>query len=515
MELIQQRRQLSETSDDPVEGSAQLRTDLSKRIQRGLRRDLRRWKNAQIANRLQAFSDLRSVAMIRGNGRKSNLLSIYNQQGEEQFSRQSILDVFADFYEDLYNSRQSIDAELGSLVTDRQDLAEITSEEVERELRQMSKKKARDRSGLATEMLQLGHQALRDIIAEIFTKVLRGEHQTPKSWKKSFVTVLLKKGDPKMPDNYRPITLLSVLYKLFSRILLARLREVLEAAQCVDQAGFRKGYACDDHLHTISILCETSLEYNRTLWVCAIDFRKAFDSVEHGAIWKALLRQGVDARYVRTLADLYAGQTGCITGGGTSKDFKIKRGTKQGDPLSPALFNSVLEDVFVDLIKRWQDKGWGIPLGTGRHSLLTNLRFADDVLLTASSKHQVTSMLNDLRDAAARVGLELHTGKTKILTNSIDFKGGRVELSGGHVEILSGTAHTEYLGRRLCLNNSVDVELHGRIEKAWKKFFSWKAELCSKGFRLIDRLKLFESTVTPTFLYGSGSWTMTADRERQ
>eukprot|EP00973_Karenia_brevis_P020217 2774566-Karenia_brevis.AAC.1 len=84
------------------------------------------------------------------------------------------------------------------------------------------------------------------------------------------------------------------------------------------------------------MLTETSLEFNRPLWVCAVDFKKAFDSVEHGAIWKALLRQGVDSRYVHMLSELYAGQTGCITGGGTSKEFAIKRGTKQGDPLSPA-----------------------------------------------------------------------------------------------------------------------------------------------------------------------------------
>eukprot|EP00973_Karenia_brevis_P028157 3879276-Karenia_brevis.AAC.1 len=88
--------------------------------------------------------------------------------------------------------------------------------------------------------------------------------------------------------------------------------------------------------------------------------------------------------------------------------------------------------------------------------------------------------------AAARVGLELHMGKTKILTNNVDFKGGRAILGNGHVDMLAGTAYTEYLGRRLCLNGIHDVELDGRIEKAWKKFFFWKAELCSKGFRLND-----------------------------
>eukprot|EP00973_Karenia_brevis_P031940 4407796-Karenia_brevis.AAC.1 len=70
----------------------------------------------------------------------------------------------------------------------------------------------------------------------MFTKILRGMWEPPASWKQSCITVLYKKGDPKLPSNYRPITILQILYKLFAKVILSRIRGTLEAAQPVDQA---------------------------------------------------------------------------------------------------------------------------------------------------------------------------------------------------------------------------------------------------------------------------------------
>ena len=110
----------------------------------------------------------------------------------------------------------------------------------------------------------------------MFTKVLRLEWDIPLKWKKSFVIALYEKGDPKLPGNYRPITLLPILYKLFSRTLCCRMGEVLDAAQPVDQAGFRSEFSCDDHLLTTTLLMDMFAEHSLPLWTCAIDFEKAF-----------------------------------------------------------------------------------------------------------------------------------------------------------------------------------------------------------------------------------------------
>eukprot|EP00973_Karenia_brevis_P000238 33040-Karenia_brevis.AAC.1 len=358
----------------------------------------------------------------------------------------------------------------------------------------MAKNKASDRTGLVVEMLQKGSVELRNLIAEVFTDILRGKSGAPAAWKKSFVSVLYKKGDPKIPDNYRPITLLPILYKLFVRVVHSRIKRKLDEAQVVDQAGFRSGYACDDHLQAVVLLIEKSFEFNVPVWICAIDFCKAFDSVEHMAIWKALVAQGVDRRYVHLLAGLYDGQVGYISTDVLSRPFQIGRGTKQGDPMSPALFNAVLEEVMRPIQNRWRQRGWGIALGTEKRDLLTNLRFADDILLLATSRQQIQSMLTDLITAAQHVGLVIHSGKTKIMTNDSTCQHRSLKAENASVAILTGSDALDYLGRRLSMDELHDTELEARLEKAWRKFFALRSELCGRKYSLHLRLKLFDST---------------------
>eukprot|EP00973_Karenia_brevis_P080662 11189936-Karenia_brevis.AAC.1 len=88
----------------------------------------------------------------------------------------------------------------------------------------------------------------------------------PEMWRQTFITLLHKKGDTRQPGNYRPISLLPIMYKLFSRVLRSRIQKKLDEAQNGDQAGFRSGYSCDDHLLTIVLLIEKCSEYQLPLW---------------------------------------------------------------------------------------------------------------------------------------------------------------------------------------------------------------------------------------------------------
>jgi hypothetical protein len=138
------------------------------------------------------------------------------------------------------------------------------------------------------------------------------------------------------------------------------------------------------------------------------------------------------------------------------------------------------------------------------------LRFADDIILLATCKKQLKQMLSDLSIAAGKVGLELHMGKTKIFINL--GLTGSVEIDGTRIGIVNST---EYLGRLLSFEDTHKVEIDSRVSKGWKKFMTLKNELISKHYPLKHRLKLFDSTVTAVVLYGSGTWTMTADLQRK
>ena len=100
-----------------------------------------------------------------------------------------------------------------------------------------------------------------------------------------------------------------------------------------------------------------------------------------------------------------------------SEIFDIQKGSKQGDPMSSLLFNTVLQYALKNVIQRWQRKGMGIYLGDQERDCLTNLRFADDVMLFATSKGQIQNMMCEFKEATEKVGLTIRPNKTKILSN--------------------------------------------------------------------------------------------------
>ena len=200
--------------------------------------------------------------------------------------------------------------------------------------------------------------------------------------------------------------------------------------------------------------------------------------MEHCAIWGALEELKVDKRYVDVLRTLYRGQRGQVVADKSSKKFSIERGTKQGDPISPALFNAVIEVVMRRLKAKWAKQGYGVKILTrGEGKFLQNLRFADDLLLTGRSLPQVRQMLEDLAEGAGEVGLQLHMGKTKILSNARVRRGlsaaKQVKVGTEEVEILPVDESTMYLGKKFCMGEKHhDVELDHRLARAWAKFMS-------------------------------------------
>ena len=228
------------------------------------------------------------------------------------------------------------------------------------------------------------------MVRQIFNEIIKQNEFTPEAWKKVKIKVLHKKRDVENVGNYLPICSLPALYKLFSTILYRRLYPRLDEEQPEDQAGFRSSYQTTDHLATYRIVEQKCHEWGIKMWIAMIDFTKAFDSITQKSIWKALKSCGINHEYICLLEKFYKDQKASVQTGVESNMFEIKKGTKQGDPLSSLLFISVLQTSLKDVTQRWQKKkGMGIYLSDHDHHCLTNLRFADDVLLFATSKEQL------------------------------------------------------------------------------------------------------------------------------
>ncbi|EYC17769.1 hypothetical protein Y032_0029g1863 [Ancylostoma ceylanicum] len=144
--------------------------------------------------------------------------------------------------------------------------------------------------------------------------------------------------------NYRPICLLSVVYKLFTRVVLIRIGRTLDEGQPCEQAGFRTRFSTMDHIHTVIRLIEVSREYKMPLCLTFIDLKEPFDTVETEAVLEALGNQGVPTQYIRLFRELYSNFTTRISPFYDDITIDVRRGVRQDDTVSPKLFTATLEE---------------------------------------------------------------------------------------------------------------------------------------------------------------------------
>ena len=229
----------------------------------------------------------------------------------------------------------------------------------------------------------------------------------------------------------------------------------------------------------------------------------------------------VDDKYVAILQRLYEGQMAHVSVEVTSRQFPLKRGVKQGDPISGLLFIAVMEVCFRELKSKWaklNERRSGPYIGLvidNEHDVLSNLRFADDVLLVAQSLADARKMVGHLAETASKYGLKLNRAKTKILAMTRRRLPDAVDIGGGSIEIVSQDGQERYLGRNVCLGNFHEAELKSRLRGAWAAFCKYKAVFLSRAYSFASKAKLFDATVSPVLLYACACWTLTAGMEQQ
>ena len=224
------------------------------------------------------------------------------------------------------------------------------------------------------------------------------------------------------------------------------------------------------------------------------DYNKAFDSIEHQFLWRALRDAKIEEKYLRILRYVYENSKARIKMEKTSRWFKIGRGVKQGDPLSPKLFNAALEKVFKSM--NWEGKG--IKIGS---NFLNELRFADDVIIISQDKDELKNLTKDLIVRSKDAGLSMNMSKTKMMTNCNDVS---FWIDNQEIEIVN---EFKYLGQIESFEDSEMKEINIRIKNSWKIFWSMK-KFFKSDLPQFHKKRLFDSCVAPVLTYGSQCWTM-------
>nr|CDJ82579.1 RNA-directed DNA polymerase (reverse transcriptase) domain containing protein [Haemonchus contortus] len=312
-------------------------------------------------------------------------------------------------------------------------------------------------------------------LARLFTRYL-SECKVPTSWKTSKTVLLYKKGDPDAIGNYRPICLLSVIYKLFTRVILNRIGRILDEGQPCEQAGFRRRFSTIDHIHTLTRLIEVSREYKMPLCLTFIDLKEAFDTVETEAVFEALANQGVPTQYIRMLRELYDSFTTRISPFYKEVIVNVKRGVRQGDTISPKLFSAALENI---------------------------MRHLDDIVLIKPNIEQAERMLAKFDSACGKFGLRLNLTKTMFMKNEL-VPDAPFTLNGTNISECSSYV---YPGRDVNMMNDLAPELCRRKRAAWGAFKNIEGVVKkTKNIRL--RAHLYDTAVLPALTYASETWTL-------
>ena len=222
------------------------------------------------------------------------------------------------------------------------DLSPIRPREIRRILKKLSKPSAPGPDNISyTHLKRL--PSTHHFLATLFSMILLKSHQAPKIWCTGDIRLIYKKGNPKEPENFRPIALTSAVGKLFHRIIASRLEKYALQNKVIDtrlQKGFLSGISgVQEHILTVNAIIDNAKEKGLPLCATFIDLRNAFGSIPHKLIHDILVYIDVPSQLVTYIDNAYLKLTASIsTRHWVTPTFKISRGTFQGDTLSPLLF---------------------------------------------------------------------------------------------------------------------------------------------------------------------------------
>ena len=236
----------------------------------------------------------------------------------------------------------------------------------------------------------------------------------PSLWQQAIITPIPKSAgkDPYVPLNYRGISLLSCMYKMYSSLMNNRLNKYIDENNLVEdeQNGFRKDRSCVDHIFAVSSVIRNRLALKKHTFAAFVDFQKAFDWVDRDfLLYKLRVHYGISGRLYNAVRSVYSFASARIKLNNiTTEAFSLSSGVKQGDNLSPTLFNLFLNDLATG-IKRL-NKGVDID-----DMCLSILLYADDIVLLAPDENKLQSQLDYLYEWCRKWRMSVNISKSQII----------------------------------------------------------------------------------------------------
>ena len=400
---------------------------------------------------------------------------------------------------------------------------DFTLLEINKLINKLKNNKSSGIDNVINEFLKYSPNNYKHLLLKLFNIILK-TGIIPSEWCMSFISPIYKnKGKKDDPNNYRGISIISCLGKLFSALINERLTKFADINEIIgeEQAGFRAGYSTQDHIFTLHSIIEIYLNKianknkKKKLYCAFIDYQKAFDLVDRKSLWTKLLACNIKGKIMKLIYNLYQNTKASVKfNNKLSQSFSCNIGVRQGDNLSPLLFALFINDFEKFLSEKYNGLN---TLNNLFRNVSTNdemltflklyvLLYADDTIIMAENPNELQLALNALNDYCQAWKLRINVDKTKIIKFSKGTPQNPTQdfwLNDEKVEVVESYV---YLGTTFSSNGKFSEAIEKQINQAHRALFVIKSRKDKYNLPLDIVLDLFDKMILPVLLYGCEIW---------
>ena len=364
--------------------------------------------------------------------------------------------------------------------------------------------------GIYVECLKIFGQKYESVLLPLLRHIF-ANHVYPSCWTINFLKPIYKKGGVADPGNYRGLAIGSALAKLFSLILLKRLTNYMIGKKLLspNQIGFMKGSTTSDHIFLLQTIIDKIVKRNKKkLYVAFIDFKKAYDRVNHDVLLQRLKTLGINGIFLRNIESMYKHTLYSIKLKNSYLDpISSNLGLKQGCPLSPMLFNLYIDDV----MNIFDEQCDPVPV---LDTFLSHFLYADDLVLLSQSRAGLQRCLDKLHQFSSkkRLSVSIDKSKTIVFNPTGKLKKDCLTLNRTNLEPVQKFC---YLGFEVkasgTVKHAIDT-LHDKANKAMRPLLS---AISRFNIPTKTAISLFHTLIAPIMLYNAENWMTLSDKKLQ
>lgn len=360
---------------------------------------------------LETWCSRRSLAKILCKA-QPQMDTLLNKHGGEVSKQHELEQVSREYFADIFEKGVPPKKTFGAPFPDTEGII-ITNREAFLAVKGMGKKKAPGPDGIPAEFYQQFWDILGPSLVQVLNNGLKS-NTFPPEFSEGLVTLICKNTErARELTAWRPITLLNVDYKIASKIIANRIEGDLGKCVSAFQAANVAGRSIQEKLWELRDTIEWSSERGINGILLSVDQAKAFDLVLHNFIRKTLTENCFDKGLINAIGTLYNNaESRIIINGQLTESFKIKRGVRQGCPLSPLLYIIAFDKLLNQINRNPTIKGIELPT---KKETKTIVAFADDLTVVVKDENAIQETIKEIAHYAKESGARINKEKTKLL----------------------------------------------------------------------------------------------------